>query len=127
MLAAMISQGPRRSWWDVVKTVSAQPEEMSYDCNANLGAPREVDCELLGYSQLGPPSDSITITPQAPRLLSSNSCNVAIESTTSVAITWAQISTALNALIDICVSASVTGGKAYYSPLKKPRRDLSGM
>ena len=100
---------------------------MAYDCDANLGAPREVDCELLEYSQLGPPSDTITVGPGAPKLLSSNSCNVAVEASSSVAVTWAQITTALNALVDICVSASVTGGKAYYSPAKKAKRETSGM
>ena len=115
------------SWWDVVRTVSGQPEEMTYDCDASLGAPREVDCEILEYSQLGPTSDTINLTSGTPKLLSSNSCNVAIESSTSITVTWAQITMALNALIDICVSGSVTGGKAFYSPSKKAKRDLSGM
>ena len=56
------------SWWDYrPETIT---DDMTYDCDVNLGSPRPVDCSKLEYSQLGVGSDTVLVSPQAPRILS---------------------------------------------------------
>ena len=47
-------------------------QHMAYECDASLGAPSPVDCSQLDYSQLGIPSDTVTIGPGAPKVLVSS-------------------------------------------------------
>ena len=82
--------------------------EMAYTCDARLGKPSQTDCSQLQYSQLGSPSDTITIVGGGPpKILHSGTCTVAISSitttTTSIVLTWAQIAAAVGTLIEICV------------------------
>ena len=56
------------SWWDY--RPESQVDEMTYECDTKLGSPRSVDCSKLEYSQLGAGSDTIQISPQVPRILS---------------------------------------------------------
>ena len=118
------------SWWDAVKTSSTLQDEMTYTCDAALGVPREADCKQLEFSQLGPPSDTIVLARDSIKRYSTNDCNFAVEASTNIVITWAQITVALDALVDLCVSTarSATGGKAYYSSTQHSKRDvISGM
>ena len=56
------------SWWDYQPETTS--DDMTYDCDANLGSPRPVDCNKLEYSQLGAGSDTVLISPHVPRILS---------------------------------------------------------
>ena len=106
-----------RPWWQYLSLSPSQPDQMTYACDAHLGSPPEVDCSRLEYSQLGAPSDTVAVAPGVSKVLSSNICTLAISSPIPITITWAQVSSALGALIDICVSTPQkgTGGRAYYA------------
>ena len=47
-------------------------EQMDYTCDAGLGAPTEVDCALLEYEQLRGSSDTLSVGPGTPKVLSSS-------------------------------------------------------
>ena len=121
-----MTRGGEQGWWETFKTDSpsegeGETETMLYSCDASLGSPTSVDCSLLSYSELGAPSDSVTIgpAPGASKTLSSKSCRVAITSAVTVTLTWAQIRAALDALIDSCVAEpfhAATGGVASTGP-----------
>ena len=91
----------RYTWWDMV--ARAMKNEMTYTCDAKLGTPSESDCNELPLSQLGPTSDFIRITPHAPVIRTTKSCSISIQSTTRIFITWSQIATALEVLLQVCV------------------------
>ena len=114
------------SWWDAVKTVSTLQDEMTYTCDAALGVPKEADCKQLEFSQLGPPSDTISLSSGSIERYSSNDCSFTVEASLNIVITWAQITAALDALVDLCVSTprSATGGRAYFSSTQHPKRDV---
>ena len=115
------------------------PDEMTYDCDANLGAPSAANCSNINYSQLGAPSTKIMIGPGTPKVLSLDECNVVISAGTNIVITWDQIRLALEGLLLFCVSRpwqSSIGGRAYYNPepqfaapssFKRAAAELSGM
>ena len=64
-MAAGSTGGP---WWQA----SVSPDEMSYECDVGLGAPREADCGQLQYSQLGGAADNIVVGPGTSKVLSSS-------------------------------------------------------
>ena len=118
-------RGGDLTWWR--KDTQQASDEMTYACNSNLGAPHAADCSQLDYSQLGPPSDTVAVGPGASKVLTLKDCGVAVSAEIPVVITWAQIRTALETLLNICVSnplKSSRGGKAYYGPQVAP--DLRG-
>ena len=84
-------------------------DEMSYACDAKLGTPSEVDCAKLEYSELGPSTDAIMLSPETPKVVTSSSCSVAIESSTSISITWGQIAAALGTLVSVCMTLGAIG------------------
>ena len=59
-----VSRGGRTPWY----TASSAPSDMTYECDAALGNPQEVDCSFIQWNQLGPasvspPSEIITVGP----------------------------------------------------------------
>ena len=59
-----MTRGGTTTWYQK----SPGPDEMTYECDANLGAPPPVDCTQIEWNQLGPasvspPSDTITVGP----------------------------------------------------------------
>ena len=132
--------GASASWWWSFKTESdsgseRDQSEMVYACDASLGAPKAVDCSQLAYSGLGPPSDTVTVGPGAPKYLSLKTCHAAITAVHSITLTWAQISAGLNTLLDNCVThpwLASRGGRAFYdtsttSKKRKRAPDVSGL
>ncbi|MCJ1241188.1 hypothetical protein MMC14_009192 [Varicellaria rhodocarpa] len=118
------------TWWNLLPTYvplatttsssssSADDDKMIYQCDATLGAPAEVDCIHLEYSQFGAPSDTVAVEAHNPKNLSLNTCTLSVSSSTSILLTWGQIGAALNALIGICMTSplggSAKGGRALY-------------
>ena len=60
---------------------------MVYECDNKLGVPVSADCSQLTYSELDPPSDTVTIGPNAVKFLSSKTCNVAITASIDLVVT----------------------------------------
>ena len=103
-------------WWAGKITPQRPKDQMTYECDAKLGAPAAVDCSRLEFSELGPDSDSMRIAPGVSKFLSSNTCNVIISASISVVLTWAQIKAALETLVNICVMHPLVparGGRAH--------------
>lgn len=101
------------------------PKQMTtYQCDSDLGNPRHVDCSQLQYSQLRTPSDSISLQAGEARFLHAGSCSIGISASAPLVISWDQIKSALNNLIEICVNdplAKAVGGRAFFG---KPARQL---
>ena len=57
----LMTRGGARSWWQKPSSVQ---NEMTYQCDASLGQPSEVDCSQIEWQQLGSMSDSIVIGPE---------------------------------------------------------------
>lgn len=58
-----------KPWWALALPLG---DTMSYECNAKLGSPRAVDCGHVENSQLGYPSDTLILEPNAAKTLTSS-------------------------------------------------------
>ena len=110
---------PRERWWDAFPSQypDSPASDMTYACDANLGAPSAADCTQLAYSGLGPPSDTVLVGPgSGTKFVSLNSCNVGITALTAITLPWTQIQAGLSSLVDNCVSHPLhpsRGGRAF--------------
>ena len=120
-------------WWkfDSIKsTTKTSPlsDEMTYKCDAKLGAPSSADCSHIEWSELAPDSQSLSIGPSTVTFLRQNTCYLAISASVALVLTWQQVHVALDALLNICVANPLVGsrgGRAFYgSPA--PSRQISG-
>ena len=57
---ARMQSGGSISWWQYQPNQLS--DEMEYRCDINLGSPLANDCSHIQWDQLGPPSDSVTIS-----------------------------------------------------------------
>ncbi|MCJ1241062.1 hypothetical protein MMC14_009066 [Varicellaria rhodocarpa] len=121
----LMLEGRISNWWD---GEPADPSLVIYECDSKLGNPTKSDCTQLEYSQLGPPSDTLAVGPEVAKLLSSNTCHVAISSSIPVMLTWDQVKIALQGLVLTCIENPMypsRGGRAFYknqgTPLQSKR------
>lgn len=108
--------GGNTPWW---QQVPDSADEMTYECDANLGAPAAVDCAKVEYGELGADENTISVGAGVVKFLRSGTCQVAITAATTITLNWRQIRTALDTLFNICVNPPYfagTGGKAYFGP-----------
>ena len=102
-----MTRGGPTAWYRGLTTkapIETDEAQMAYLCDAKLGKPAQVDCSNLQYSELRPPSDTVTVGVDMPKTLRSGTCNVAISADQKfIVLTWAQIIAALGTLIEICV------------------------
>ncbi|MCJ1223791.1 hypothetical protein MMC12_000434 [Toensbergia leucococca] len=132
--ATAMRRGQEVPWWFTPLLAS---DEMTYECDANLGSPATVDCTQIQWHQLGALSNTVQVGPGETRFLSSNTCNLALSATVAVTLTWNQIQTALAALLNLCVSHPLypsQGGRAFFGhpspPIgrkKEKRDDITGL
>ena len=69
-MGASNGRGSGKNWFSQGATLP--PDDMAYECDSGLGSPSEVDCAKLEFSELGPPSDTISISPDNPTFLHSS-------------------------------------------------------
>ena len=113
--AVSMTRGGNVKWFENSRLLS---EAMTYQCDAALGAPSVVDCTQIEWNQVTPSSDTLAVGPGVTTFLHSNSCNLAISAAISLVLTWAQIRTALSALMNVCIQAPLQGsrgGRAFYT------------
>ena len=60
--------GGQTPWWQQVPDAA---EEMTYECDAKLGAPAAVDCAKVEYGELGLNDDTFSVTAGLAKVLSS--------------------------------------------------------
>ena len=115
-----VSPHGQTPWYEAFSSGSSSllVTEMAYTCDAKLGAPSASDCNQLAYLGLGPPGDTIAVGPgvSGTRTLTFDTCNVVITALTSIILTWNQIQTSFQTLLDICVQHPLLGsrgGRAY--------------
>ena len=117
--------GTMDPWW---KHSSSRNDEMTYECDANLGRPSGIDCTQIEWYQVSPANraDMVTIGPET-KFLHSNTCYLALSAAVAIVVSWDQIYTALATLLNICVQHPVEasrGGRAYFGP--QPRQRSGG-
>ena len=132
-----MQRGGSKTWLPAGSMASMQTTyDMAYECDASLGSPPEADCSQLEWSQLGPPSDTVSVAPGVATFVHSNSCYLAISASANLILTWQQIRAAVEALLVICVMQpfnSPQGGRAYYKVQSKTlqgwnkKRDVTGL
>ena len=67
--AMQMDMGSPGPWWQLGQAVQ---DNMDYECDATLGAPKEVDCSKLQYSQLGGGGqDSVMVGPGTTKVIES--------------------------------------------------------
>ena len=59
-------------WWQQVPDAA---EEMTYECDAELGAPMAVDCAKVEYGELGLDDTTFSVTKGLAKVLSSGQCS----------------------------------------------------
>ena len=120
------------SWYGTHGPGSSSPLSKAttiYKCDAKLGRPQQVDCSLLQYSQLDPENDQLPLQPGLTKFLHSQTCNIGISVSKSTTVTWRQIKTAVDAIIEACVNnplKSATGGRAFYGRQNRFNIDIFG-
>ena len=103
-------------WYGAYGQESLSTDTMTYECDAKLGNPKHVDCSQLQYSQLDHTSDSLSLEPGLNKFLHTETCNIGISVSKSTTVTWGQIKSAVNEIIEICVNnplRKAVGGRAY--------------
>ena len=135
--AASMQRGSSKTWFPAASMAAMQTAyEMAYECDGSLGNPSETDCSQLEWSQLGPPSDTVSVGPGNATFVHSNSCYLAVSASTDIVLSWQQIRAAVEALLVICVMhplSSPQGGRAYYKTQPKMlegrrrKRDVTGL
>ena len=68
--AGMIRSGST-TWW-LSASRSLADDEMTYECDTSLGSPAVADCSQVEWSQLGPPSDTVTVGPNNVQFMHSS-------------------------------------------------------
>ena len=58
-------------WWQSTAMDSAEEIAMTYECDAKLGRPKEVDCAHVEWEELGADTDEMDLVPGAVRTLAS--------------------------------------------------------
>ena len=121
--------GPR-AWWDrgSIGSESAQrtllaSDHMTYECDSKLGNPSNIYCSQIERSQLGPPSDTLTVAPEATTFLHQEDCYLAITASIALVLTWQQIKAALDTLLNSCVNrpySASQGGRAFFGTPSYP-------
>ena len=48
--------------------------KMSYECDAELKAPAQVDCAQVEWSELGPDEEDVALGPTLSKILTSSTC-----------------------------------------------------
>ena len=74
-LAMSLASGDASTpWYNLLPEFFSQPmsspDEMIYQCDANLGAPIQLDCTHLEYSRFSTPSDTVVVGGETPTILS---------------------------------------------------------
>ena len=74
--AISLTPGSTITWWKGLSLPSAF-DEMTYECDASLGSPSDVDCSNVEWNQLGPtslspPSEVVSVGPGVVQFLHSS-------------------------------------------------------
>ena len=64
--------GGNTPWWQQVPEAAV---DMTYECDATLGAPLPVDCAKLEYGELGADDDTLSVGAGVVKFLSSGQCS----------------------------------------------------
>ena len=68
VVSQKMTPGGKTPWWQQVPDAD---DEMTYECDAKLGAPAAVDCAKVEYGELGADEDTISVGVGVVKLLSS--------------------------------------------------------
>ncbi len=68
LVSQKMTPGGKTPWW---QQVPDSADEMTYECDAKLGAPSAVDCAKVEYGELGADDDTISVGAGVVKLLSS--------------------------------------------------------
>lgn len=115
--AAAMSHGGNTPWWSL--SVDPASDKMTYECDEDLGRPKETDCTHIEWNLLGPPSDSLTVGPGITTFLHQSSCFLAISASVRIVLTWQQVRTAVDTLMNVCIGhpyQTPRGGRAFFGP-----------
>lgn len=72
LVSQKMRPGGNTPWWQQVPDAA---EEMSYECDAKLGAPAAVDCARVEYGELGLDDDTFSVTAGLAKVLQSGQCS----------------------------------------------------
>lgn len=109
-------------WWRRYPLTTIH-DEMTYECDENLGNPAAADCTDIEWNQLGSPSDSLTLESGNTKFFHSGTCYLAVSARLTMVLGWDQIQTALATLMGICIqlpSQAAHGGRAYFGSSSLP-------
>ena len=110
-----MSHGGDTPWWGTSSDPAS--EKMTYECDEGLGRPKEADCTHIEWDLLGPASDSLMVGPGVTTFLHQSSCFLAISASIQMVLTWQQVRTAVNTLMNVCVAhpyQTPRGGRAFF-------------
>ena len=72
VVSRKMSPGGNTPWWQQVPDAA---DEMTYECDANLGSPNAVDCAQVEYGELGLNDDTFSVAAGVAKILSSGQCS----------------------------------------------------
>lgn len=71
VVAQKMTPGGKTPWW---QQIPESADEMTYECDAKLGAPAAVDCAKVEYAELGPSDETFSVGAGVVKFLSSGQC-----------------------------------------------------
>ena len=84
LVSQKMRPGGDTTWWQQVPDAA---EEMSYECDAKLGAPNAADCARVEYGELGLDDDTFSLTGGLAKVLSSGQCSRCLDDSRSSVLT----------------------------------------
>ena len=72
LVSRKMTPGGNTPWW---QQIPESADEMTYECDAKLGAPAAVDCAKVEYGEMGANDDTISVGAGIVKILSSGWCH----------------------------------------------------
>ena len=76
VVSRKMTPGGKTPWWQQIPDAA---DEMTYECDAKLGAPAAVDCAKVEYGELGADDDTISVGAGVVKILSSGWCSRSVD------------------------------------------------
>ncbi|KAL8722084.1 MAG: hypothetical protein Q9225_001371 [Loekoesia sp. 1 TL-2023] len=107
-------------WWQPIRS----RREMDYTCNKKIDGPAAVDCAKLGYQGLG--KGWVDFNQGETKYFNQDTCALAISVNKPMTLSWDQISTGFDTLVNLCLDRPFSGPKGGHATFSVNPQGISG-
>ncbi|KAL8689454.1 MAG: hypothetical protein Q9218_004880, partial [Villophora microphyllina] len=110
-------------WWE--EGSDTLKSHMQYTCDKTREGPKVVDCAKLQYHGLG--HGEVSFREGETKFFRQDTCAVAVSSAKAMALSWDQISTAFDTVLNLCVDGALPSSRSGYALFSSnPSQQLFG-